>query len=74
METNQETNELKYIFYEGDFEKGKKHGHGKFINEITNESYEGNFVNDIINGNKLPLLQFLYVTKDKFLTKSNYNF
>ena len=34
----------------------------------------GIFDNDIINGNKLPLLQFLYVTKDKFLTKSNYNF
>ena len=34
----------------------------------------GIFDNDIINGQKLPLMQFLYITKDKFLTKSNYNF
>ena len=33
----------------------------------------GIFDNDIINGQKLPLMQFLYITKDKFLTKSNYN-
>jgi hypothetical protein len=33
----------------------------------------GIFDNDIINNEKLPLLQFLYVTKDHFLTKNNYN-
>ena len=33
----------------------------------------GIFDNDIINNNKLPLMQFLYVTKDNFLTVSNYN-
>ena len=33
----------------------------------------GIFDNDIINNEKLPLLQFLYVTKDNFLTKNNYN-
>ena len=32
----------------------------------------GIFVNDIINNDKLPLMQFLYVTKDKFLTKDNF--
>jgi hypothetical protein len=31
----------------------------------------GIFDNDIINEQKLPLLQFLYVTKDNFLTKSS---
>ena len=31
----------------------------------------GIFDNDIINDQKLPLLQFLYVTKDNFLTKSS---
>ena len=33
----------------------------------------GIFDNDIINNNKLPLMQFLYVTKDNFLKVSNYN-
>ena len=33
----------------------------------------GIFDNEIINNNNLPLMQFLYVTKDLFLTKSNYN-
>ena len=32
----------------------------------------GIFDNDIINNAKLPLLQFLYITKDNFLTKNNY--
>ena len=32
----------------------------------------GIFDNDIINNNKLPLLQFLYVTEDHFFTKENY--
>ena len=32
----------------------------------------GIFDNEIINNEKLPLLQFLYVTKDHFLTKKNY--
>ena len=32
----------------------------------------GIFDNDIINDEKLPLLQFLYITKDHFLTKNNY--
>ena len=32
----------------------------------------GIFDNDIINNEKLPLLQFLYITKDHFLTKNNY--
>ena len=32
----------------------------------------GIFSNDIINNEKLPLLQFLYITKDHFLTKNNY--
>ena len=32
----------------------------------------GIFDNDIINNSKLPLLQFLYITKDNFLTKDNY--
>ena len=33
----------------------------------------GIFANDIINEEKLPLIQFLYVTKEHFLTKQNYN-
>ena len=33
----------------------------------------GIFSNDIIKKDKLPLLQFLYVTKEHFLTKNNYN-
>ena len=33
----------------------------------------GIFDNDIINNNKLPLLQFLYVTKDNFIKKDNNN-
>ena len=32
----------------------------------------GIFGNDITNNNKLPLLQFLYVTKNHFLTRQNY--
>ena len=32
----------------------------------------GIFDNDIINNNKLPLLQFLYVTEDHFFTKEKY--
>ena len=32
----------------------------------------GIFDNNIINNTKLPLLQFLYITKNNFLTKSNY--
>ena len=44
------------------------------ITVIKDSFIMGIFDNYIINGNKLPLLQFLYVTKDKFLTKSNYNF
>ena len=32
----------------------------------------GIFDNDIINNEKLPLLQFLYITKDQFLRTSNY--
>ena len=32
----------------------------------------GIFDNDIINNTKLPLLQFLYITKDNFLTEDNY--
>ena len=33
----------------------------------------GIFDNDIINNEKLPLLQFLYITKENFLTNNNYN-
>ena len=40
---------------------------------IENSFIIGIFDNNIINKQKLPLLQFLYVTKDNFLTKSNYN-
>ena len=38
---------------------------------INNSFIMGIFDNEIINEQKLPLLQFLYVTKDNFLTKSN---
>ena len=38
---------------------------------IKNSFIMGIFDNDIINNTKLPLLQFLYVTKDHFLTKNN---
>ena len=41
---------------------------------IDNSFIMGIFDNDIINNEKLPLLQFLYVTKEYFLTKSNYKF
>ena len=40
---------------------------------INNSFIMGIFDNEIINEQKLPLLQFLYVTKDNFLTKSNNN-
>ena len=40
---------------------------------ILNDSFIiGIFDNDIINNEKLPLLQFLYITKEHFLTKNNY--
>ena len=39
---------------------------------IENSFIIGIFDNDIINNRKLPLVQFLFVTKDKFLTKTNY--
>ena len=43
-------------------------------NLIIKESFIiGIFDNDIINNTKLPLLQFLYITKDNFLKKDNYN-
>jgi len=43
-------------------------------NVIIEDSFIiGIFDNDIINKDKLPLLQFLYVTKDNFLTPQNYN-
>lgn len=32
----------------------------------------GIFANDIVYNNKLPLMQFLYVTKENFITKDNY--
>ena len=42
-------------------------------NVIIKESFIiGIFSNDIINNEKLPLIQFLYITKDHFLTKNNY--
>ena len=42
-------------------------------NVIIDDSFIiGIFDNDIINKEKLPLLQFLYVTKDNFLTPQNY--
>ena len=34
----------------------------------------GIFDNDIINNSKLPLLQFLYITKDNFLKKDDFNY
>ena len=37
---------------------------------IKNSFIIGIFDNDIINNEKLPLIQFLYITKDQFLTKS----
>ena len=41
-------------------------------NIIIKDSFiMGIFDNDIINNNKLPLLQFLYVTKDHFIKKDN---
>ena len=40
---------------------------------IKNSFIIGIFDNDIINNEKLPLLQFLYINKDEFLTKSNCN-
>ena len=47
---------------------------GGMSDVIINDSFIiGIFDNDIINNNKLPLLQFLYVTKDNFLTKTNYS-
>ena len=43
-------------------------------NVIIKDSFiMGIFDNDIINNNKLPLLQFLYVTKDNFIKKDNNN-
>ena len=45
----------------------------KIKNIIIKDSFiVGIFANDIINNDKLPLMQFLYVTKDNFLTKDNY--
>ena len=38
---------------------------------IKNSFIMGIFDNDIINNTKLPLLQFLYVTKEHFLNKNN---
>ena len=41
-------------------------------NVIIRDSFIiGIFDNDIINNNKLPLLQFLYITKDNFIKKEN---
>ena len=46
----------------------------KMKNIIIKDSFIiGIFSNDIINNNKLPLIQFLYITKEHFLTKNNYN-
>ena len=39
---------------------------------IKNEFIIGIFGNDIINNDKLPMIQFLYVKKDNFITKQNY--
>ena len=39
---------------------------------MKNDFIIGIFGNDIINDDKLPLIQFLYVNKDNFLTKQNY--
>ena len=46
----------------------------KKSNIIIRESFIiGIFDNNIINKDKLPLLQFLYVDQEHFLTKDNYN-
>jgi hypothetical protein len=39
---------------------------------IKKEFIIGIFGNDIINNDKLPMIHFLYVKKDNFLTKQNY--
>ena len=39
---------------------------------INNSFIMGIFDNDIINNTKLPLLQFLYISKDNFLSNDNY--
>ena len=39
---------------------------------IKNSFILGIFDNDIINNVKLPLLQFLYITQDNFLSEDNY--
>jgi hypothetical protein len=39
---------------------------------IKNSFIIGIFDNDIINNVKLPLLQFLYITQDNFLSVDNY--
>ena len=45
----------------------------KRTNIIIKDSFIiGIFANDIINNDKLPLMQFLYITKDHFLTKNKY--
>ena len=45
----------------------------KRTNIIIKDSFViGIFANDIINNDKLPLMQFLYITKDHFLTKNKY--
>ena len=36
---------------------------------IQNSFIMGIFDNDVINNKKLPLLQFLYITKDHFMKK-----
>ena len=47
---------------------------GRMNDIIIKDSFIiGIFDNDIINNKKLPLMQFLYISKDNFLTKSNYN-
>ena len=46
-------------------------GNSDFI--INDSFFIGIFDNEIINYEKLPLLQFLYITKEHFLTKNNYN-
>ena len=43
-------------------------------NVIIKDSFIiGIFANDIINNDKLPLMQFLYITKEHFLTKDKHN-
>ena len=39
---------------------------------IKNSFIIGIFSNDILNNDKLPLMQFIYIKKEQFLTKSNY--